>query len=119
MKINSFACPYCNGAMDITEIQCTHCHTTIRGHFERNAFNRLSEKELELAYRFIEHGGNLKELEKVYNISYPTLKNRINALIESLTGKTVENTYDPLETLDLLESGDLNVEEALKRLKGE
>lgn len=111
-------CPYCKSAVEIREVYCANCDTTIRTTFEENPFSRLSEEELDLAYRMIIERGNLKKLEAHYSISYPTLRNRVTKLVESLSGKPCVADDAAEDALSGLESGTLNVEEALRILKG-
>ena len=44
----------------------------------------LSEEELHFIKRFILASGSLKELAKQYQVSYPTLRVRLNRLIEKI-----------------------------------
>ena len=44
----------------------------------------LSEEELHFIKRFILASGSLKDLAKQYQVSYPTLRVRLNRLIEKI-----------------------------------
>ena len=45
----------------------------------------LSEEDLHFIKRFILASGSLKELAKQYQVSYPTLRIRLNRLIEKIS----------------------------------
>ena len=44
----------------------------------------LSEEELHFVKRFVLASGSLKDLAKQYKVSYPTLRIRLNRLIEKI-----------------------------------
>jgi hypothetical protein len=45
---------------------------------------RLDDSDLNLIRRFVLASGSLKQLAQDYDVSYPTIRNRIDALIERL-----------------------------------
>ena len=118
-------CPVCGGEMYITQLKCEICGTTISGEFELNEFSRLSEDQLEFLREFIKSRGNLSEVQKKFNISYPTAKARLEEIIRTL-GYEVEREDTirarTMEILEKIEKGELSPEEArvyLSRLREE
>lgn len=114
---NSLRCPYCESNMKVTEMFCPSCKTTIKREFSLSKFNNLTEDQLQFCTTFIIQRGNLKELEKIYNLSYPTLRNRLNSIASVLSGEKITDNYDAKETLSRLENGELSVNEAISLLK--
>ncbi|MBX7166085.1 MAG: DUF2089 domain-containing protein [Pirellulales bacterium] len=47
-------------------------------------FDRLSDEDLAFVRRFILCSGSLKELASIYSISYPTVRLRLDRLIERI-----------------------------------
>ena len=45
----------------------------------------LSEEDLEFARRFILCSGSLKEMAKSYSVSYPTIRSRLDRLIQKVS----------------------------------
>ncbi len=45
-----------------------------------------------------EQGGNIKEVEKDLGISYPTVRNRLDAVIAALGGYAVDDSEDDVAT---------------------
>ena len=45
----------------------------------------LEEEDRKFIKRFILSSGSLKELSKIYNVSYPTLRIRLDRLIQKIT----------------------------------
>jgi len=73
---------------------------------------------------FLACRGNLKEVEAVLSISYPTVRGRLDQLLEALelnpdanAGKAVPET-NRVAILEALERGELTLEEAERRLRG-
>jgi hypothetical protein len=77
-------CPVCEGELRVTRLQCGACGTAIEGRFSVGRFSRLSRDQLTLLESFLRARGNLRELERELGISYPTVRNRIEALLRAL-----------------------------------
>ncbi len=73
-------CPSCGSVLTIDKLVCASCSTVVQGAFSLSVLAQLSTEEQQLAVNFIKTGGSLKELAKMYAISYPTIRNRIDEL---------------------------------------
>jgi hypothetical protein len=82
-------CPSCGFQLSINRLVCEACSTVVQGDYSLPAFARLTAEEQLLCINFIKTGGSLKELARIYGISYPTIRNHIDTLIEKL--KKMEN----------------------------
>jgi hypothetical protein len=88
----------------------------IEGGFELPTLARLPLEEQVFIAAFIKCHGSIKEMEHIFGISYPTVKNRLEHIskqldfIEPLPPTTTE------ETLEELERGEITAEEAIQRL---
>ena len=82
MKISG--CPGCSGRLTITEMYCPTCDITIKGKFSSNRFGYLDEETLEFIETFLLARGNIKELEKILSISHPTVKARIDRMVDEI-----------------------------------
>ena len=115
-------CPVCHQELTVSELQCQHCETQIRGQFETCKFCRLDRELLDFIEIFLVSEGNFKQVERVLNCSYPKVKNYLKRIAEAFgykgTAKTMseDNIEKKKEVLDQLESGAISVEEALKQL---
>jgi hypothetical protein len=77
-------CPSCGDRLDATQLSCSACDTVIQGTFSPCAFCKLSPGSLHFLEIFVKNRGNLKEMERELGQSYPTLRSRLNAVIEEL-----------------------------------
>jgi hypothetical protein len=111
-------CPVCGEEMRIVGLKCPSCDTEIRGMFYLDEFFRLSREQLNFVKLFIKNRGNLSDLGKELDLSYPTLRNRLNEVIKTLGYPVEEEKIDRVEILEKLERGEINSQEAIKLLKG-
>jgi len=77
-------CPVCAGELAISRLHCRTCGTTLEGEFGVGRFGKLSREQMALLERFLRSRGNLKEMERALGISYPTVRARVEALVQAL-----------------------------------
>ena len=63
---------------------------------------KLNLDELEFIRKIIVNSGSLKELAKEYNITYPTIRNKLNKLIEKINSSNEENQDEYIEKIKKL-----------------
>jgi len=88
----------------------------IEGDFELPTLARLSAEDQVFVMAFLRCNGSIKEMEQVFGISYPTVKNRLNRIAGQF--EFVEHMPMPVQDdiLSKLEHGEITVNEALERL---
>jgi hypothetical protein len=77
-------CPVCAGELAISRLHCRTCGTTLEGEFGVGRFGKLSREQLALLESFLRSRGNLKEMERALGISYPTVRARVESLVQAL-----------------------------------
>ena len=77
-------CPVCGDDLIITRKGCRTCGTELAGEFASCAYCGLDSAELDLLRVFLSSRGNLREVEKHLQVSYPTARARLDAVIEKL-----------------------------------
>lgn len=78
-------CPACDSPLRVGRLFCSQCNTEVCGNFELPALARLTEKEQQFVIDFIKSSGSLKDMAKNLGVSYPTVRNVLDDLIEKLT----------------------------------
>jgi hypothetical protein len=125
-KLNKLisTCPVCSGQLYVTHLKCSACQTELTGNFVGNEFSRLAEDKLDFLRVFLACRGNLKEVEAALSISYPTVRGRLDQLLEALelnpstTVPAARPEHNRVAVLEALERGELSLEEAERRLRG-
>jgi len=96
-------------------------------------FSRLNQEQLYFVLTFVRCEGRFNRMEEELGLSYPTLRSRLDELIRAM-GFEPSRSEEPADIppgippglspeerqaiLDLLEKGEINVEEASSRLRG-
>jgi hypothetical protein len=127
-------CPVCTGELEISRLHCATCGTTIEGEFGVGRFGRLTREQMALLESFLRSRGNLKEMERALGISYPTVRARVEALVQALglaDGETVDLVVDEepagmsedlaaarREILERLAKGEIDAAGAAEALRG-
>lgn len=113
-------CPSCSGKVVVTELCCSDCKTTVKGSFELPSFASLSPEDESFLRVFLAARGNIKEVERQLGISYPTVKGRLDNLLNrlGLGSLQAEGKKRRLEIVERLERGEITAQEAIGLLKG-
>lgn len=100
----------------VERVRLTSGGITIEGEFELPPLARLTAEDQIFIMAFIQCHGSIKDMEQMFGISYPTVKNRLNHLAEKL--KLVETHAFPSQddVLSELERGEITAAEAIERL---
>ena len=125
-------CPVCEGELQVSRLRCTTCGTAIEGQFSVGRFGRLSREQMYLLESFLRARGNLRDMERELGISYPTVRNRVEALVRTLgladgspAPAPVASEADPAtsgmrrQVLERLARHEINAEEAAALLRGQ
>jgi hypothetical protein len=100
----------------IERVRLADSGIAIEGQFELPPLARLSAEDQIFIMAFVRCHGSIKDMESIFGVSYPTVKNRLNRLADQL--KFVETLAFPDEegVLEELERGEITAEEAIRRL---
>lgn len=104
----------------ITKVRLKESGVSIEGEFEPPLLARLSYEDQVFVGEFVRSHGSIKQMEKAFGVSYPTIKNRLNRIASTLQLAHIEvdSPVEPAdEVLDLLERGEITAAEAAERLK--
>ncbi|MBD3382700.1 MAG: DUF2089 family protein [candidate division Zixibacteria bacterium] len=101
----------------VERIRLRESKVAIEGEFKLPPLARLSDADQVFVVAFIQSDGSIKQTEKLFGVSYPTIKSRLKRIAAELDFVEVEKVAPKQEVLDLLDKGEITVEEALERLK--
>lgn len=108
-------CPSCNGVLNPVRYICSDCGTEVSGDFSVCPFCSLDTENKSLLELFLLARGNLKAVQRMLGVSYPTARTRIeemfNALEERMAGEDRS-----LDVLEKLHKGEISVDDAINSL---
>ena len=116
MDITELRCARCGRTMDLVRYRCEACDLTVDGRFSPPPLARLSAEDQYFVMAFVHCHGSIKEMERIFGISYPTVKNRLHRLGEQLELVETSSMSTREEVLNQLEHGEITAEEAIERL---
>ncbi len=89
----------------------------IEGRFELPQLARLSMDDQIFITAFVRSHGSIKEMERVFGVSYPTIKSRLTRIADSL--EFVETNAAPSkgEILERLQQGEITADEAIREME--
>lgn len=116
-------CPVCHKPLTITKLSCRHCNIEISGDFSGSRFSQLKKEELDFVEAFVIAQGNIKEMERIFKVSYPTIKKTLESIINQLNGSGGSSSVSsqPSREDDILEkikNKEISVDQAVQLLKG-
>ena len=77
-------CPSCQSHLKVKSLKCENCLTEVSGLYELPALVRLSLDDQQFILQFVKYSGSLKEIAKYLKLSYPTVRNLLDDIIEKL-----------------------------------
>ncbi|HZE37570.1 MAG TPA: DUF2089 domain-containing protein [Stackebrandtia sp.] len=108
-----------NGRSFVVErVRLADSGVAIEGEFEPPQLMRLSVDDQVFVAAFVLVHGSIKEMERIFGVSYPTIKSRLNRIAEHLDFVDTDPPPASADVIDRLQQGDISVAEALSELKG-
>jgi hypothetical protein len=89
----------------------------IEGEFELPPLARLPAEDQVFIMAFVKSDGSIKELERTFGISYPTVKNRLARIARQFEFVETVPLFAGEEILQKLERGEITAAQAIERLK--
>lgn len=84
MKKLPIICPSCEASLKVSALSCTKCDTLISGSYDLPVFLKLAQEDQDFIMNFVLSGGSLKAMAKQMDISYPTVRNKLDNIIDEL-----------------------------------
>jgi hypothetical protein len=100
----------------------------LEGEFELPPLARLRYEDQVFIAEFVRNHGSIKDMERSFGISYPTVKNRLNRIAQQLRltldverpvpeSSPVPAAADDEDVLGMLDRGEITASEAVERLR--
>jgi hypothetical protein len=89
----------------------------IEGRFELPQLARLSADDQIFITAFVRSHGSIKEMERIFGVSYPTIKSRLTRIADSLEFVETNPTPSKSEVLERLQQGEITAEDAIREME--
>ena len=109
-------CSYCGSGMHITRLTCGECGLTHGGDFYTPRLYRLDAEEQRFAELFILASGSLKRMAELTEVSYPTVRNRLDLLISKLEEEKRQDDKRKLMILEDIEAGRIPAKQGMRMI---
>jgi hypothetical protein len=111
--------------IEIDRIRLVETGVAIEGPFTLPPLAELAAEDQVFVAAFVRCHGSIKQMEKYFGVSYPTIKNRLNKIGSQLSFVEIDEGGDPPgppgqtagDILERLSRGELTVAQALQRLR--
>jgi hypothetical protein len=117
-------CPITGESQFVSELTSSESGVVIRGKFAVPERSKLSSDQQEFLTVFLRARGVISTMEKELGISYPTVRNKIDALLEAMglepfrhDRRSETKSEDKARILKMLEDGEISAGEAKEQLK--
>ena len=88
----------------------------IEGEFEVPQLAQLGGDDQVFVTAFVRCHGSIKEMERIFGVSYPTIKSRLNRIAQGLDFVDTDPAPSGADVIDRLRRGEITVEDALREL---
>ena len=89
----------------------------IEGTFELPQLARLPMDDQIFITAFVRSHGSIKEMERIFGVSYPTIKSRLTRIANSLEFVETNPTPSKAEILERLQRGEITAEDAIREME--
>jgi hypothetical protein len=100
----------------VERIRIAESGIAIEGDFELPALTQLSMDDQIFVMAFVRAEGVIKEMERTFGVSYPTIKNRLSNIARQLQFVETVSASQNQEVIEALERGEITANIAIERL---
>jgi hypothetical protein len=103
--------------MAVSRMTCHGCRTSIDAAFPGARLSNLPTEHQRFIEIFILAGGNLKQIAEQAGVSYPTVRSRLDKVIDALRQEIARTGQVRGTILDAMGEGEMTPDEAAKIIK--
>ncbi len=102
----------------VERIRLVDSDVAIEGNYELPPLARLPAEDQVFVMAFVKSDGSIKEMERIFGISYPTVKSRLGRIASQfqMVEAVLPVSSNKEEVLASLERGEITAAEAIERL---
>lgn len=101
----------------VERVRLADSGVAVEGHFELPQLAQLSLEDQVFVTAFVRCHGSIKEMERIFGVSYPTIKSRLNRIGQALDFVETDPAPSGADVIDRLRRGEITTGEALRELE--
>ena len=102
----------------VERVRLVDSGVAIEGGFELPQLAQLNVEDQVFVMAFVRCHGSIKEMERIFGVSYPTVKARLNRITASLDFVETDPAPPRSDVIDRLRRGEITAQQALAELGG-
>ena len=106
-----------NKEINIARVKAVESGVSIEGNFELPPLARLNMEDQIFVATFVKSHGSIKDMEELYGVSYPSIKNRLNRISKAFDFIDLTPANPAGDILEDLDKGNISFDQAMKELK--
>lgn len=101
----------------VERVRLADSDIAIEGTFELPQLARLQNDDQVFITAFVRSHGSIKEMERVFGVSYPTIKSRLTRIADSLEFVETNPMPSKADILARLQQGEITAEDAIREME--
>jgi hypothetical protein len=110
-------CPFCKEKVRIKKVECRKCGIGFEGEFNTSPILSLNDEQQGFVELFVLSSGSLKQMAELLGVTYPTVRARLDEIIQDLRGEMKNRKEFKTEILKRVEDGKLTPEKAAEIIR--
>ena len=106
-------------SITVERVRLADSGVAIEGSFELPQLAKLNVEDQVFVVAFVRSHGSIKEMERIFGISYPTVKSRLNRISQSLEFVEIDPAPSRVEILARLERGEISAQDAIREMEAQ
>ena len=106
-----------NKEITIERVKVVESGLFIEGNFELPPLARLNMEDQIFVAAFVKSHGSIKDMEQLYGVSYPSIKNRLNRISKTFDFIDITPVNSAGDILEDLDRGNISIDQAINELK--
>ncbi|WP_374216256.1 DUF2089 domain-containing protein [Frankia sp. R82] len=101
----------------VERVRLTASDVAIEGEFELPQLAQLGVEDQVFVMAFVRCHGSIKEMERIFGVSYPTIKSRLNRIMRMLDFVETDPAPSRADVIDRLRRGEITAQQAVSELE--
>ena len=101
----------------VERVRLADKNIVIEGTFELPQLARLAMDDQIFITAFVRSHGSIKEMERIFGVSYPTIKSRLTRIANSLEFVETNPMPSKADILERLQQGEITAEDAIREME--